>query len=70
MESFQLEDYDFIELNKLLKIMNWVTSGGEAKQVIDLGLVKVNSEVETRRRKKLRKGDIIEYQNQKVEVKK
>jgi len=61
MEKFKLEDHDFIELNKLLKIMSWVASGGEAKQVIDEGLVSVNGEVETRRRKKLRKGDSVKY---------
>lgn len=62
MEKFNLEKHDFIELNKLLKILGWVASGGEAKQVIDEELVAVNGEVETRRRKKLIKGDVIKYQ--------
>ena len=61
MEKFNLEKHDFIELNKLLKILGWVASGGEAKQVIDEKLVTVNGEVETRRRKKLAKGDAVKY---------
>ncbi|MEP5612739.1 MAG: RNA-binding S4 domain-containing protein [Cyclobacteriaceae bacterium] len=68
MEKFELEDHDFIELNKLLKIMSWVASGGEAKQVIDEGLVLVNGEVETRRRKKLKKGDRIRYEQNEAQV--
>lgn len=68
MEDFKLEDHDFIELNKLLKILGWVPSGGEAKQVIDKGLVKVNGEVETRRRKKLVVGDEVVFGEEKVKV--
>ncbi len=68
MEKFKLEEHDFIELNKLLKILDWVSSGGEAKQAIDEGLVKVNDEIETRRRKKLRLGDIIEFDNLRVRI--
>ena len=54
MQTFELEGYDFIELNKLLKILNLVGSGGEAKQFIDEGMVNVNGQVEKQRRKKLR----------------
>ncbi|MEO9870867.1 RNA-binding S4 domain-containing protein [Ekhidna sp.] len=69
MEAFKLEGHDFIELNKLLKIMQLVGSGGEAKQFIDEGLVQVNGEVETQRRKKLRKGDKVKFEEQEVEIK-
>lgn len=68
MEEFHLNDHDFIELNKLLKIQSWVASGGEAKQVIDSGVVKVNGEVETRRRKKLRAEDEVEMGAEKVKI--
>ena len=61
MENFQLLKYEYVELFKLLKIMDWASSGGEAKQFVDEGLVKVNGEVETQRRKKLRPGDSIEF---------
>ncbi len=59
---------DHIELNKLLKIINWVESGGEAGLVIAEGLVVVNGEVDTRKRKKCRKGDVIEFEDQKVTI--
>ena len=69
MQIFELEEHDFIELNKLLKIMQLASSGGEAKQLIDEGLVTVNGEVEKQRRKKLRKGDKVVFQALEVEVK-
>ncbi len=68
MEKFELEGHDFIELNKLLKLLNWVSSGGEAKLVIDEGAVKVNNETETRRRRKLRKGDLVKFESQTVRI--
>lgn len=68
MEEFKLEGYDFIELNKLLKIQGWIPTGGEAKQVIDQGKVKVNGEVETRRRKKLIVGDEVVFGQDKVKI--
>ncbi|WP_424961208.1 RNA-binding S4 domain-containing protein [Ekhidna sp.] len=68
MQTFELEGYDFIELNKLMKIMNLVGSGGEAKQFIDEGLVLVNGQVETQRRKKLRMGDVVTFEGEEVKV--
>ncbi len=68
MQTFQLEKHDFIELYKLLKIMQLVGSGGEAKQMIDEGLVKVNDAEEKQRRKKLRTGDVVEFNGEKVKV--
>ena len=50
-----------IELFKLLKFENLVASGGEAKFVISEGLVRVNGEIETRKRKKIFSGDVIEF---------
>ena len=50
-----------IELYKILKFEGMVASGGEAKHVISDGLVKVNGEVETRKRKKIFSGDSIEF---------
>jgi ribosome-associated protein len=61
MEKFTLLRFEYVELYKLLKIQNLVSSGGEAKQLIDEGKVKVNGEVETQRRKKLRVGDSVEF---------
>jgi len=59
-----------IELNKLLKFESLVSSGGEANQVIGEGLVRVNGEVETRKRKKIVGGDIVEFGNEKIRVQK
>jgi len=49
------------ELHKILKFENMVRSGGEAKFVISKGLVRVNGEIETRKRKKIMSGDLIEF---------
>lgn len=56
---FKLENQEFIELNQLLKLLNLVQSGGEAKFRINASEVKVNGEVENRIRKKLRVGESI-----------
>lgn len=50
-----------VELYKILKFEGLVASGGEAKQVIADGGVRVNGEVETRKRKKIVTNDIIEF---------
>ena len=57
-----------IELYKLLKFENMVETGGEAKFVIAEGLVRVNGAVERRKRKKIVAGDIIEFNQEKVQV--
>ena len=50
-----------VELYKILKFEGLVASGGEAKLVIAEGLVLVNGQVETRKRKKIVSGDIIKF---------
>ena len=57
-----------IELYKLLKLANITASGGEAKMVVAEGLVRVNGIVETRKRKKIIAGDIIEMENEQIQV--
>ena len=57
-----------IELYKLLKLEGLASSGGEAKSVIADGLVFVNGEVETRKRKKIVAGDIIEFGGEQLRV--
>ena len=56
-------DVEPVELYKILKFESLVNSGGEAKVVIDEGLVYVNGEPETRRRRKIRHNDVIEFEN-------
>lgn len=62
MTIFQLSGEEYIELNKLLKLANLVHSGGEAKvRIREEGEAKVNGEVETQVRKKLRAGDKVRF---------
>ena len=49
-----------ITLGQALKASNLVGSGGEAKILIQGGEVSVNGEVETRRGRKLQRGDVVE----------
>ena len=49
---------EFIKLEALLKLANVVSSGGEAKVLIQDGQVTVNGEVCTQRGKKMRPGDV------------
>ncbi len=48
-----------IELNQFLKLTRAVSTGGEGKSLIQQGAVRVNGEVETRRGRKLRVGDVV-----------
>ena len=57
-----------VELYKILKFEGLVTTGGEAKLLIGNGQVTVNGEIETRRRKKMVDGDIIEFQGEKLQL--
>ena len=57
-----------IRLEQFLKHQRIVSSGGEAKVVIQAGLVKVNDVVETRRRRQLQAGDHVEYEGRQMTV--
>ena len=59
---------DYIELDKLLKRENLAASGGEARYLIDQGMVQVNGEVETRRRRKCRPGDLVVFAGTALQV--
>ncbi|ABF45942.1 RNA-binding S4 domain-containing protein [Deinococcus geothermalis] len=62
------EERDTIDLQDFLKLRGLVDTGGEAKFRVQGGEVQVNGEIETRRRKKLRRGDIVEYAGERVRV--
>ncbi len=66
MKEFKLTDFDFIELNKLMKLLGLVNTGGEANVRITNEEVKVNDKIETQKRKKLRPGDIVSFENQQI----
>ncbi len=57
-----------IELYKILKLENLVQSGGEAKYVISEGLVRVNGEVETRKRRKVMAGDVVAFEEEEIRI--
>ena len=50
-----------MKLDQFLKWHNFVSSGGEAKNIIKSGLVKVNGEIEIKRGRKLIKGDKVMF---------
>lgn len=59
---------EYIKLDALLKFAAWTATGGEAKEVIQQGSVKVNGQVCTMRGKKLRAGDRVEFGGKSVEI--
>ncbi|MCI9067040.1 MAG: RNA-binding S4 domain-containing protein [Lachnospiraceae bacterium] len=67
MEIIRIRD-DFIKLGQALKLAGMVESGVDAKMEIQEGFVKVNGEVEVQRGKKIRPGDIIEFNGQQIKV--
>lgn len=50
---------DAITLNDVLKLSGLAATGGQAKLLIQSGQVLVNGETETRRKRKLREGDVV-----------
>ena len=59
---------EFIKLDALLKYAGLCETGGEAKELVQGGAVKVNGEVCTMRGKKCRAGDVVEMDGQSIEV--
>lgn len=55
---------EFIKLQDLLKFVNLVESGGEAKERIQAGEVMVNGEICIMRGKKIRPGDDVCFQGE------
>ena len=68
MQIFELQKHEYIELNNLLKITGLCASGGLAKLLIADGLVTVDGQVELRKRCKIRPGQVVEFDGQKISV--
>jgi ribosome-associated protein len=68
MQQFNLAGREFVELDNILKILQLCDSGGMAKRVIAEGHVKVNGNVELRKRCKIRSGQIVEFEGHKIVV--
>lgn len=69
MKQISIREQDeFIKLGQALKKANLVSSGVEAKIVIQDGQVTVNGETELQRGKKLYNGDVFSYDGETVKV--
>lgn len=62
-QSFKVRT-EFIDLLQLLKATGYAATGGEAKMMVEDGLISVNDEVELRKRRKLRPGDEVQISNE------
>ena len=58
MTKFELKD-EYIELFKLIKVLDLVDTGAQAKMIVADGYVQRNGEVELRKRAKIIKGDVL-----------
>lgn len=65
--TFRL-DREFIELNVLLKLLAVASSGGAAKAMVAEGLVMVDGEVETRKTRKLRPGQVVLVGDEEIRI--
>ncbi|MFA5199645.1 MAG: RNA-binding S4 domain-containing protein [Candidatus Omnitrophota bacterium] len=59
---------EFIELDNLLKVSELVSCGSEAKREILQGRIMVNGQIENRIRRKIRPGDIVEFNKEEIIV--
>ncbi|MBB5869264.1 ribosome-associated protein [Allocatelliglobosispora scoriae] len=59
---------DMIRLGQFLKLAGVAETGGEGKTFIVSGDVLVNGEVETRRGRQLHKGDVVEFEDERLRV--
>jgi ribosome-associated protein len=67
-EIYELAGEEYIELIKLLKIMRISESGGQAKMMVEDGLILHNGDPEFRKRAKLRSGDWIEVFDYRIKI--
>lgn len=65
--NFELSQ-EYIELIKLLKLTGIAETGGMAKALVEDEQVMCNGQIDTRKRLKVRKGDIIEVLDQKITI--
>lgn len=67
MKEFIL-DGEYIELVRLIKLLGYAETGGQAKLMIDQGEVLLNGQPELRKRAKLRDGDVVNIYGRKVSI--
>ncbi len=59
---------EHIELHNLLKLLAIAPSGGAAKQLVSDRLVEVDGEIETRKSRKLRPGNVVRVGNEEIRI--
>ncbi len=67
MIEFKLKG-EYIALCDLLKIEGIAQSGGQGKQMVAEGIVKVDGEVERRKTAKIRAGQLVECMGESIKV--
>ena len=67
LHTFRLEG-EYIELNVLLKLLALAPSGGAAKAMVGAGEVMVDGEIETRKTRKLRVGQVVRVGDEEIRV--
>ena len=67
METIKLRD-EYIKLGQALKAAGLAESGVDAKHAVEEGLVKVNGQTEYQRGKKLRDGDVVEFNGETIQI--
>jgi ribosome-associated protein len=63
-------EHEYIELNHLLKHAGFADSGGTGGALVTTGVVKVDGQVELRKRNKIRAGQVVTIENTEIHVKK
>ena len=66
MKIFKLKGAEYIELIKMLKLLRIADSGGQAKLMVEDGEVTLNGNPESRKRAKLRPGDVVGIFGEKI----
>jgi ribosome-associated protein len=66
--KYSLNGAEYIELIKLLKLLRIVSSGGEAKMMVEGQEVTLNGNQELRKRAKLRVGDVIHIFDEEITI--
>lgn len=67
MDDVPIRD-ESIRLGQFLQLAGLIDSGADAKAVIGDGMVSVNGEVDTRRGRQLRPGDVVEFAGRRARV--
>ena len=65
---YNLKGAEYIELIKLLKLLRIAESGGQAKMMVEGDEVRLNGMPESRKRAKLRSGDVVQIFGKSIKI--